>query len=122
MFTFGMHHDYYSVREGYKPPNTRENLYRSIVPYDRTGVTVSVEGHPEGRYLNADWVRELHGGMWWIAGQAPFPDSMHTLLGLFMQRYVRGNHFRGYRLNTNLKRHSTAKKTGTGWIQPFPSR
>ena len=57
------HKNHYSASIGMKNPE--ENNYDEIVPYDRTLVIVG------GRYLNADWVRELYGGHWWIATQGP---------------------------------------------------
>lgn len=77
---------HYNVRIGTADENMPENRYVDIAPFDRTRVTVSVDGHPEGRYLNANWVRELHGGQWWIAAQAPLPNTAHAFLGLFVQR------------------------------------
>ena len=82
----GLHGGHYDIRVGWTGANIGENRYKDIIPFDRTRVTVSVDGHPEGRYLNANWVRELHGGMWWIASQAPLPNTAHAFLGLFVQR------------------------------------
>jgi protein tyrosine phosphatase len=31
---------------------------------------------------NANWVRELFGGFWWIATQAPLPETSHEFLSL----------------------------------------
>ena len=35
--------------------------------------------------MNANWVRELFGGKWWIATQAPLPNTTHTFLSLLLQ-------------------------------------
>lgn len=81
-----LHGGHYDIRIGWTDKNMGENRYRDIIPFDRTRVTVSIDGHPEGRYLNANWVRELYGGMWWIASQAPLPNTAHAFLGLFVQK------------------------------------
>ncbi|KAI0785394.1 protein-tyrosine phosphatase-like protein, partial [Irpex lacteus] len=47
------------------------------------------ETEPAGRYLNASWVRELAGKKWWIATQAPLPDTMHAFLSLIFQPLTR---------------------------------
>ena len=70
--------DYYSVAVGCKKDSC--NRYSDVEPYDRTRVVVA-----GGRYLNANWVRELFGGRWWIATQAPLPETAHTFLSLIMQ-------------------------------------
>lgn len=79
------HGGHYDVKIGTSDTNMAENRYNDIAPFDRTRVTVSVDGHPEGRYLNASWVRELWGGCWWVAAQAPLPNTAHAFLGLFVQ-------------------------------------
>ena len=80
-----LHGGHYDVRIGTSAVYQPENRYSDIAPFDRTRVTVSVDGHPEGRYLNASWIRELYGGQWWIAAQAPLPNTAHAFLGLFVQ-------------------------------------
>lgn len=84
-----------------------------VAPYDRTRVVVGHHHHhhlkaqgkgegeeggeggeeeetePAGRYLNASWVRELAGKKWWIATQAPLPDTMHAFLSLIFQPLTR---------------------------------
>lgn len=73
------HQEHFSVEIGSRPQNKYENRYLAIEPFDRTRVDVG------GRYLNANWVRELHGGRWWIATQAPLPNTAHTFLSMFLQ-------------------------------------
>lgn len=75
--------DYYSVAVGCE--NGHCNRYSDVEPYDRTRVIV-VGGE---RYLNANWVRELFGGRWWIATQAPLPETAHAFLSLIMQPVTR---------------------------------
>ena len=90
--------DHYSVTAGCK--NQYGNRYMDIEPYDRTRVVVGVEEeqrvtgasdapNSQGRYLNASWVRELFGGKWWIATQAPLPTTAHTFLSLLLQPLTR---------------------------------
>lgn len=90
--------DHYSVTEGCK--NQYGNRYMDIEPYDRTRVVVGVEEeqrvtgasdapNSQGRYLNASWVRELFGGKWWIATQAPLPTTAHTFLSILLQPLTR---------------------------------
>jgi protein-tyrosine phosphatase len=84
---------HYSVEIGSRSEHLRRNRYYQLEPYDRTRVTVSedaqVSDEPEGRYLNANWVRELHGGKWWIASQAPLPNTAHAFLSIMMQPETR---------------------------------
>ncbi|KAI1793073.1 phosphatases II [Ganoderma leucocontextum] len=88
------HVAYYSVAAGSDPDNTPFNRYADILPYDRTRVIVCPGYHEDstcgstcqqGRYLNADWVRELAGGKWWIAMQAPLPQTVHTFLSSLLE-------------------------------------
>ncbi len=88
------HVAYYSVAAGSDPNNTLFNRYADIFPYDRTRVVVCTGEHKDttcgstcqqGRYLNADWVRELAGGKWWIAMQAPLPQTAHTFLSSLLE-------------------------------------
>lgn len=87
------HVAYYSASVGSDPNNQPDNRYADIFPYDRTRVVVC-PGEPShdcsssctsGRYLNANWVRELAGGKWWIATQAPLPHTAHTFLSVIME-------------------------------------
>jgi len=69
------------------------NRYLDITPYDRTRVVLSSRGvergsAPDGRYLNANWVRELAGGKWWIASQAPLPHTAHAFLSVMLSPIV----------------------------------
>lgn len=66
--------DYYSAALGSSPENNFCNRYIDIIPYDRTRVDAG------GRYFNANWVRELAGGRWAIATQAPLPHTAHEFL------------------------------------------
>lgn len=78
--------DHYSISIACQPENRVLNRYSDIKPYDRTRVVVGHGGaEPSGRYLNASWVRELVGGKWWIATQAPLPETSHAFLSVFLQ-------------------------------------
>ena len=83
----------YSVEIGSRAEHLRRNRYYQIEPFDRTRVTVTedaeVSDEPEGRYLNANWVRELNGGKWWIASQAPLPNTAHAFMSIMMQPETR---------------------------------
>ena len=88
------HVAYYSVAAGSEPDNLPFNRYSDILPYDRTRIVVcprDSEGSlcgtssQEGWYLNANWVRELAGGKWWIAMQAPLPQTAHTFLSSLLE-------------------------------------
>ncbi|KDQ15562.1 hypothetical protein BOTBODRAFT_31455 [Botryobasidium botryosum FD-172 SS1] len=59
--------------------NASHNRYYDIEPYDRTIVSLKSLDHT---YLNANWVKEVAGSAWWIAGQAPLPRSAHAFLSL----------------------------------------
>ncbi|OSX67166.1 hypothetical protein POSPLADRAFT_1042426 [Postia placenta MAD-698-R-SB12] len=81
------HVDHYSITAGCNPDNEACNRYMDIIPYDRTRVVISDRGVEKGenapnggRYLNANWVRERAGGKWWIATQAPLPNTAHAFL------------------------------------------
>ncbi|KAH9948204.1 protein-tyrosine phosphatase-like protein [Amylocystis lapponica] len=88
---------HYSIAVGTHPDNIPGNRYADIEPYDRTRVVVSQSGvvqgvdrsPAEGRYLNASWVRELLGGKWWIATQAPLPETAHAFLSVVLQPITR---------------------------------
>ncbi|KAF8488679.1 protein-tyrosine phosphatase-like protein, partial [Gautieria morchelliformis] len=89
---------HYACSVGQHPRNRRHNRYLAIEPYDRTRVLVPTPasdqmvsetgntrpGALQHRYLNANWVRESAGGNWWIAGQAPLPNTAHAFLTLCM--------------------------------------
>nr|QDK64585.1 putative Ptp2 [Ganoderma lucidum] len=88
------HVAYYSVAAGSDTDNLPFNRYSDIFPYDRTRVVVCSGDHEdnpcgsacqEGRYLNGNWVRELAGGKWWIAMQAPLPQTAHTFLSSLLE-------------------------------------
>jgi protein tyrosine phosphatase len=68
--------DYYAAALGCSSENSFCNRYIDIIPYDRTRIDAG------GRYLNANWVRELAGGHWTIATQAPLPNTAHEFLSL----------------------------------------
>jgi len=80
---------HYSCSVGQHSSNKKKNRYLALEPYDRTRVLVPIPGdhdtrEEEHRYLNANWVREAIGGKWWIAGQAPLPETIHAFLTLSM--------------------------------------
>ncbi|RDB19332.1 Tyrosine-protein phosphatase non-receptor type 14 [Hypsizygus marmoreus] len=90
---------HYSVAIASQPENVYRNRYLDIEPYDRTRVVVggpdqdkgkerqeteNMEDEDKGKYLNANWVRERFGGKWWIATQAPLPNTAHTFLSVFL--------------------------------------
>jgi protein tyrosine phosphatase len=88
--------DYYSEIVGCE--NSWGNRYLDIKPYDRTRVIVGGRGGQreaeiadgsQGRYINASWVRELFGGKWWIATQAPLPYTAHAFLSVILQPVTR---------------------------------
>ena len=70
--------DHYSIALGCSPENQFCNRYGDIIPYDRTRVEAG------GRYFNANWIRELAGGRWSIATQAPLPNTAHEFLSLIV--------------------------------------
>ncbi|EIW70073.1 hypothetical protein TREMEDRAFT_61835 [Tremella mesenterica DSM 1558] len=61
---------FYSVMNSLR--NKKHNRYSNILAYDRTAVVV----HDDG-YLNANVVCDSKGG-WWVAAQAPPPESQHS--------------------------------------------
>ena len=71
--------DFYSISVGASPDHQAFNRYGDIQPYDRTRFD------PGGRYLNANWVRELHGRKWWIATQAPLLNTTYTFLSVLLE-------------------------------------
>ena len=87
------HVAHYSIAVGSDPGHAPFNRYADIFPYDRTRVVVCPgdnshacgSGCEAGRYLNADWVRELYGGKWWVATQAPLPQTAHTFLSMLVE-------------------------------------
>ncbi|KAI0031255.1 protein-tyrosine phosphatase-like protein [Vararia minispora EC-137] len=68
--------DHYSVSQGCRPENQWSNRYMDIEPYDRTCAKAN------SRYFNGNWVRELFGGSWWIATQAPLPGTAHEFFSM----------------------------------------
>jgi len=77
---------HYSVSVGAHADHHAENRYLDIEPYDRTRVVFNGGGVEEApNYLNANWVRELAGGKWWIATQAPLPNTARTFLNVILQ-------------------------------------
>lgn len=75
----------YSVCVGCQPENVHYNRYYQLEPYDRTRVIVAEEEGSGGRYLNANWVLERSGHKWWIATQAPLPNTAHAFLTLILK-------------------------------------
>ena len=81
---------HYAVSCGNLPQNQLHNRYLDLEPYDRTRVVVGTgdeesADHGAERYINANWVRELFSEKWWIATQAPLPQSTHVFLSLILQ-------------------------------------
>ena len=72
--------EFYSVSVGGNPVHRIFNRYMDVEPYDRTRLD------PNGHYLNANWVRELHGGKWWIATQAPLLNTAYTFLSVLLEQ------------------------------------
>ena len=72
--------DFYSISVGGNPVHRTSNRYADVEPYDRTRVD------PGGCYLNANWVRELHGKKWWIATQAPLMNTAYTFLSVLVEQ------------------------------------
>ena len=70
---------FYSVSVGGSSAHRIANRYADVEPYDRTRLD------PGGHYLNANWVRELHGGKWWIATQAPLLNTAYTFLSVLLE-------------------------------------
>lgn len=70
----------YSTSIGHLPSNARLNRYVDVLPYDATRVKLPDEG-----YINASWVRQLNGGKWTIATQAPLEKTVYSFLSLFLQ-------------------------------------
>jgi protein tyrosine phosphatase len=92
--------EHYSVDEAYEPANQLYNRYMDVPSYDRTRVIVDdqrneshdstdKEKETNERYFAANWVRELFGGKWWIATQAPLPNTVHVFLSVLMQPVAR---------------------------------
>ncbi|KAF8899276.1 protein-tyrosine phosphatase-like protein [Infundibulicybe gibba] len=88
--------DHYAVNIGNQPENHPRNRYYELEPYDRTRVIVesgacgkefngTSREAGQGRYLNASWVLERFGHKWWIAAQAPLPNTVHSFLSLILQ-------------------------------------
>ena len=71
--------EFYSVSVGGSGARRVANRYADIEPYDRTRLD------PGGCYLNANWVRELHGKKWWIATQAPLVNTAYTFLSVLLE-------------------------------------
>ena len=82
--------EYYSIAVGVNRTNNAKNRYLDVVPYDRTRVIVQWPSAEDrnGRYLNANWVLERQGKKWWIATQAPLPQTFHAFLSLILQPNV----------------------------------
>ncbi|EPQ60228.1 phosphotyrosine protein phosphatases II [Gloeophyllum trabeum ATCC 11539] len=99
LLTKSAHVNHYSVSVGNRPENKTGNRYADIEPYDRTRVVIDEQlemgsgaTSRKGRYLNANWVRELAGGKWWIATQAPLPHTAHAFLSVILQPTTRPPH------------------------------
>ncbi|PPR06603.1 hypothetical protein CVT24_001788 [Panaeolus cyanescens] len=93
------HATHYSIAIATHPSNEGSNRYTNVEPYDRSRVIVqstaltgapvspasSEQLDPHGRYLNASWVLEKFGQKWWIANQAPLPNTAHAFLSVILQ-------------------------------------
>lgn len=97
--------EHYSVSVATHPDNASSNRYMDIHPYNRTGVLAGGT-----RYLNASWVLELHGGKWWVATQAPLPDTANAFLTFIMNPITTpaSRHHCRIRTVVQLTRHSEA--------------
>lgn len=71
--------EFYSVSVGGSQAHWIANRYADVEPYNRTRLD------PGGRYLNANWIRELHGKKWWIATQAPLLNTAYTFLSVLLE-------------------------------------
>lgn len=74
---------FYSVQKGQLRDNRLLNRYFDVSAYDRCSSMVRCDT-PSGDpiYFNGNWVREHAGGRWWLATQAPLPDTMHSFFSL----------------------------------------
>ncbi|TFY67968.1 hypothetical protein EVG20_g3730 [Dentipellis fragilis] len=107
---------HYSIAVGSKPENQIYNRYSDIIPYDQTMVDV------DGRYLNANWVRERAGGFLTIATQAPLPYTAHEFLSTIVMRGIRvvaqlTQNYEGGRQKAHVYFPSVPGETWT--IQPY---
>ncbi|KAJ3510752.1 hypothetical protein NMY22_g15876 [Coprinellus aureogranulatus] len=88
------HTAHYSVRDGASDDNSGRNRYYQLEPYDRNRVTVpssasSDQAAAKRQYLNASWVLEKFGHKWWIASQAPLPNTAYTFLSMITEPVMR---------------------------------
>ncbi|KAG7448515.1 phosphatases II, partial [Guyanagaster necrorhizus] len=97
--------EHYSVSIATHPDNASSNRYMDIHPYNRTAVLAGGT-----RYLNASWILELHGGKWWVATQAPLPDTANAFLTFIMNPITTpvSRHHCRIRTIVQLTRHSEA--------------
>jgi len=77
--------EYYGAVHGLHPQNQPKNRYSDIYAFDRTRVCAPCVAGGSSRYINANLVRELHGGKYWIAAQAALPFTAHALLSIMLR-------------------------------------
>ncbi|BGO90154.1 hypothetical protein NBRC10512_002547 [Rhodotorula toruloides] len=86
---------WYSVSAGTSRENVAKNRYGDIVAYDRTRCLPpprTTASSDEANYVNASLVREPDLGFderdvprrWWVAAQAPIPQTLHDFLSLLL--------------------------------------
>ncbi|ORY31264.1 protein-tyrosine phosphatase-like protein [Naematelia encephala] len=75
---------WYSVSNSTR--NANRNRYSNVLAYDRTAVTVDLGGGDGKRaYLNANVVCDGRGD-WWVASQAPLPNTLHAFFLAILTR------------------------------------
>ena len=76
---------YYSTFNASSSENRSHNRYFDVLPYDRCAVSVDLypsndkDPSPGGNsaYLNASWVKENSGDIWWVAAQGTVGISVY---------------------------------------------
>lgn len=89
----------YRASFGIHPHNAGCNRYMTVVPYDWSRVILPppsssqsdgtsnsspYSGITGNSYINASWVRELSGGKWTVATQAPLERTAHAFLSMLL--------------------------------------
>lgn len=60
----------YSIKDAFAPDARQRSRWPGQrEPYDKNRVRFPPGPEGEDRFLNASWVREIHGGRWWIAAE-----------------------------------------------------
>lgn len=122
----------YCASVGMHPYNARCNRYVDVVPYDWSRVVIPLPstfdlGSKSGSdgtsnpssygstvgasYINASWVRELCGGKWTVATQAPLEKTAHAFLSMLLLP-VSPPHFG--------PEHASATTSGSSHSQDLP--